>query len=101
MSKDKKMTFEEAYAAAEKHMETVDLSKFHAAQSSTKPQVPAAGQSEPTPAPQLNQAQLCANYMMVKPILVMVSYFPFFPAKWRDGVSFFVKAMDANCPLPQ
>ncbi len=43
-------------------------------------------------------ADICAAYKAVKPILLLVSGFPFFPAKWKTYLTAFLGILDGFCP---
>lgn len=87
MSNSKKVTFDEAYDAAEKHMKTVDPSQF------------SADKHHLTSLAQDGQPNLCKSYSAVKPLLFMVALMPFLPANWRNSITLFLKGLDAICPL--
>lgn len=42
--------------------------------------------------------QLCPIYKIVRPILMMVSTLPFFPAKWKEALGIFTSVLDLMCP---
>jgi hypothetical protein len=75
MKTEKTLTFEEVNAHVEKHF-TAKTSEALAAGSS----------------------KLCDIYVVVRPILVLISQFPLIPQKWRDVVKGLITVLDGMCP---
>jgi len=41
---------------------------------------------------------VCAQYKVIRPILIALESFPFIPQKWRDALKAFTSVMDTFCP---
>jgi len=75
MKTEKTLTFEEVNAHVEKHLP-----------------------GEKTQSLTATANDLCGIYVIVRPILVLISQFPLIPKKWRDIIIILIKALDGICP---
>lgn len=79
-------TFEEV----DQHIRNADLSVFQAG----GPQRSAASAANPAAA----ISDVCNAYNVVKPILLLVSNFPFIPQSWKTAVQGFMGVLNTLCP---
>ena len=82
------ITFEEV----DKHVQSADLSAF--GPGGKYRMAPAGARLAPAAIP----GQICAAYQIIKPILALIISMPFFPKKWKEAITLFMKIMAAVCP---
>jgi len=79
-------TFEEV----DEHIKSADLSVFQGGGQ----QRSAAATANPAAA----IPNVCGAYKVVKPILALVSNFPFIPQSWKTAVKGFMQVLNTLCP---
>jgi hypothetical protein len=79
-------TFEEV----DQHIQSADFSVF---QAGGQPRNVAA-----TASPAAALPNVCGAYKVVKPILALVSNFPFLPQAWKTAVKGFMQVLNTLCP---
>jgi hypothetical protein len=85
---EKQWTFEEI----DQHIKSANLAQFEQGGASHFTAAAVAA----NPADVLKR--ICAIYKVIRPILVVLSTFPFIPASWKAAIKTFMSLMDTLCP---
>lgn len=80
-------TFEEV----DQHIQSADLSVFQVGRPHARAEATAASQAIALP-------DVCNAYQVVKPMLALVSNFPFIPKTWKDAIKGFMGVLNTLCP---